>query len=72
MISTSLYEAYVFEFLLGFAFAGRVIVGLNYILEYNLPKNYDSIVFAVLISLNMSCIIYTAWFQFIDRGWFLM
>jgi len=34
MITTNLYVAYAFEFLVGFSFAGHIIVGLNYLLEF--------------------------------------
>jgi MFS family permease len=34
IVTRNLYELYVYEFLIGATFAGRVIVGLNYVLEF--------------------------------------
>lgn len=70
MITNDLYWAYFFEFLVGGTFAGRIVVGLNYILEYNLPKFHESIVFGLLISEAMGTITITLWYQFVDRSWF--
>jgi MFS family permease len=72
MVTNNLYEAYFYEFLLGLTFAGRCVVGLTYILEFNLPRYYDTIVFLLLVSENGNTILMTAWFQFVDRGWFLL
>ena len=70
MLTNNLYVAYFFEFLLGGTFAGRIIVGLNYVLEYNLPKLHETIVFGLLISESFTTIFITIWYEFIDRGWF--
>ena len=50
MATNSLYEAYFYEFLLGLTFAGRVVVGLCFVMEYNMTKWYDNIVFWYLMS----------------------
>lgn len=34
LLSSDIYELYVFEALVGFSFGGLIIVGLNYLLEY--------------------------------------
>lgn len=70
MVTNDLNTAYFFEFLVGSTFAGRIIVGLNYILEFSLPKYHEAIVFGLLISEASTTIIITIWYQFIDRGWF--
>lgn len=72
MLTNDLYWAYFFEFLVGGTFAGRIIVGLSYILEYSLPKFHESIIFGLLISEASTTILITVWYQFIDRGWFLL
>jgi len=72
MLTNDLYAAYFFEFLIGGTFAGRIVVGLSYILEYNLPKWHEKIIFGLLISEASSTIIMTIWYQFIDRGWFYL
>ena len=63
---------YLFEFLLGFTFAGRVVVGLCFVMEFNMPRWYDIVVFWYLMSESINTILYTAWYQFVDRGWFLL
>ena len=72
MVTKNLYEAYFYVFLLGSTFAGIAIIGLNYTLEYNLPPYYDQIVFFVMLWENVNCVLMTAWYQFVDRGWFLI
>jgi len=69
-LTNDLYVAYFFEFLVGGTFAGRIIVGLSYIMEYNLPKWHESIVFGLLISEASTTILITFWYQFIDRSYF--
>lgn len=72
ILATDIYVLYFFEFLVGSTFAGRIIVGLSYILEYSLPKFSESIVFGLLISEACTTILITLWYQFVDRGWFLL
>jgi MFS family permease len=72
ILTNDLYTAYFFEFLVGGTFAGRIVVGLSYILEYSLPKYSESIVFGLLITEACTTIIITIWYEFIDRGWFLL
>ena len=62
MVSDNLYEVYFFEFLLGFTFAGRVVVGLCYVMEFSMPPWYDNIVFWYLMSENINTILYTSWY----------
>lgn len=38
VVTGNIYEAYVYLFLIGSTFAGRIVVGLNYTLEFNLPE----------------------------------
>lgn len=70
ILTNDLYVAYFFEFLVGGTFAGRIIVGLSYIMEYHLPKWHESIVFGLLISEASTTILITFWYQNIDRGYF--
>lgn len=72
MLSNNLYAAYVFELFVGFAFAGHVIVGLNYLLEYSKRENQDYLTATMMILGAMIGILMTIWYQFIDKGWFLL
>lgn len=38
LVSNNIYELYVFEFLSGCTFAGMIIVGLSYVLEFATPR----------------------------------
>jgi MFS family permease len=69
MITRNLYELYVYEFLIGATFAGRVIVGLNYVLEFTQRKYAEDLVFYLLISECIGTIILSFWYQMIDNGW---
>ena len=69
ILTNDLYQAYVYEFFIGFTFAGRVIVGLNYVLEFVVPSWHQSIVFWLLVSECISTILMTAWYQFIERSY---
>lgn len=62
-------EAYVYEFLLGSCFAGRTIIGLNYVLEYNLVQYNEIIVSTFIFFFSIDIILLTAWYQFVDRGY---
>ena len=62
MLTNDLYWAYFFEFLVGGTFPGRIIVGLTYILEYNIPKFHESIVFGLLLSEASTTILITVWY----------
>jgi len=70
MISCNIYELYVFEFLMGTTFAGRIIVGMNYINEFQLQKYQEDILFYIVFAINIAVLMMTIWYQFIDRGWF--
>jgi MFS family permease len=70
ILTNNLYEAYVYQFFIGSTFAGRVIVGLNYMLEFVIPSWHQAIIFWLLISECISTILMTAYVQFIDKCWF--
>lgn len=72
IVTRNLYELYVYEFLIGATFAGRVIVGLSYVLELTQPKYSEDLVFYLLISECIGTIINTMWYQVIDNSWFLL
>lgn len=69
VFSKTLVEAYVFEFLLGSCFAGRTIIGLNYLLEFNLIRYHEIIVSLFIFCFSIDIILLTAWYQFVDRGY---
>ena len=62
MITTDLYAAYAFEALVGFAFAGHVIVGLNYLLEFQREYLQYYLIATVMILGAMVGIIMTIWY----------
>ena len=62
-------EAYIYEFLLGSCFAGRTIIGLAYILEFNLLRYHEIIVSLFIFCFSLYIILLTAWYQFVDRGY---
>ena len=72
ILTNNLYEAYVYQFLIGSSFAGRIIVALNYALEFNIKRWHEIIITWLLISEACGTIVITIWYQFIDRGWFLL
>lgn len=72
ILSNNIYEAYFFAFLIGATFSGKVVVGLNYMLEFNRPKWTETIIYLQLVGESVSTIMFTFWYQFIDRGWFLL
>jgi MFS family permease len=72
LVTDNLYEAYFHMFLIGFTFAGRVVVGLNYTMEYLNVKFHTATVATFLQSMAIGLILITAWYQFIDRGYFLL
>lgn len=61
-MTTSIYGVYVFEFLLGLTFAGRVVVGLCYVMEFNMESWYDTIVFWFLIQYEVALLVITVWY----------
>ena len=62
ILSRNLYELYVYEFLIGATFAGRVIVGLNYVLEFTQGEYAEDLVFYLLVSECVGTIILTFWY----------
>lgn len=62
ILSTSIYEAYCCFFLLGLTAAGRMIVGLSYVLELNIVKIHDKVIFFLLLAETGSIILLTAWY----------
>lgn len=72
LICTTLYEAYVFIFILGMSFPGRVFLALTYSIEF-MPVNYHySVPNIYLFSEPVFLILLTFWYQFIDHSWFLV
>ena len=57
---------YILLFLAGATFAGRVIAGLNWLLEYNILQNREFVMFVKLIFSAVSIILITLAFNFIS------
>ena len=72
MIATSIYEGYGCFFLLGLTAAGRIIIGLTYVLEQTKTSNHESIIFFMMLAETGGIIGLTAWYQFVDRSWLLI
>ena len=72
IITRNLYELYIYEFFIGATFAGRVIVGLSYVLEFTERKYHEDVIFYLLISECIGTIINTFWYQVIDNSWFML
>lgn len=69
ILANSLYQMYAFMFILGFSMAGRIIVGITYLLEFTSRPFRDTILFALLICEPVYLILVTFWYQFIDHSW---
>lgn len=70
IISTNLIETYVFLFIMGACFAGRIVVGLTYLIEMLNPHISQRIIIIFFFSEPVLLILLTMWYQFIDRSWF--
>ena len=58
----NIYEAYFYFFLLGTTFAGKFVVGYNYLLEFNKKIFYDIILYIALVSVPTAVILMTVWY----------
>ena len=72
LISKNIYEAYVFQFMNGTTMTGRIVIGLSLCIEYLTEESGKDIVFIYLQCHSTYVILITFWYQFIDRGWFLI
>lgn len=68
--SHSLIETYVYMFIIGACFPGRIIIGLTYLIEFFNPDQAKNVVTYFFLSEPIFLILLTAWYQFIDRSWF--
>lgn len=69
MLATDLYTLYVLLFITGATFGGRIIVALNYLLEFLADKDKELMVFVRLMSSAFIVIGFTAFFQFGTKHW---
>jgi len=72
ILATDLIWCYVFMFIMGTCWGGRIIVGMNYVLELNNPEYSKTLVFLFLITEPIILILLTFWYQFIDNSWKLI
>jgi hypothetical protein len=49
-------------FILGATFSGKIVVGYNYLLEFNQFKNQQIILYLLLLSEAIGMILMTAWY----------
>ena len=68
--SKEITECYVYEFLLGLTFGGRIVVGFSYVLEYCPPDFHEGICVIILVSESLGTIFIALWYKFADHGWF--
>lgn len=69
IISKELVFTYVLLFIMGACFAGRIVVGLTYMLEILNPELAQRAIVLFFFSEPIILILLTMWYQFIDRSW---
>lgn len=69
IMTNNLYQLYFFMFLIGATFAGRIVVGLGYVLEFLQPKWHASMIYWLLVTECLAIVLLTAWYQFVERSW---
>jgi MFS family permease len=68
----NIYEAYVYFFLDGISFAGKVIVCMTYVIEYTPFAYHEYGPFLLNGALGPFTIAVTFWYQYIDNSWYLL
>ena len=72
LATNNIYEAYVYFFLDGVSFAGKVIICMTYVIEFT-PFAYQEWGPILLNgTLGPFTIMITLWYQFVDNGWFYL
>jgi MFS family permease len=69
IFSHRLIDIYIFIFIAGATWAGRIIVGLNWLVEFQPLKNKQLVVFIKMCSVSFTIIIFTFLFQFVTKNW---
>ena len=72
IISKNIYETYVWLFIIGMSFGGRVLVGTTYYIEYAPDRISENGPFFLLLSFPILQTLIIIWNQFIDNSWFLI
>ena len=72
ILTTNIYVAYTFMFILGACMPGRVFVALTNILEFVSEAYKYRVTFLYLGSEPVVLTFMTLWYQFIDKGWFTL
>jgi MFS family permease len=72
ILSHNIYQTYVWMFILGACFAGRVVIGLTYFLEMMNPAMNKTVMTFFFLTEPVLLILLTFWYQFIDRSWVLV
>ena len=72
IVSKDLDSAYVWMFILGACFPGRVLLALSYAIEFMDVKYHYMTTYAFMVSEPFFLVMLTLWYQFIDRGWLLL
>lgn len=72
MLSNDIYTLYALLFIAGMTFAGRVIVGVNFVIEFLIDKYKENMVFTRLFSIAIIIILITFFFEFGSRHWLVV
>ena len=72
MLNNDLYVLYALLFIAGMTFAGRVIVGVNFVLEFLTDKYKELMVFTRMTSIAVAIILITLFFEFGSRHWIVV
>ena len=72
LITTNIYEAYVYIFILGACGPGRSFVSLTNMIEFSIDRYKYIIMFFYLTTEPIVVAIITLWYQFVDKGWFTL
>ena len=72
MLANDIYTLYALLFIAGMTFAGRVIVGINFVIEFLTDKYKETMVFTRMLSIAIAIILITFFFEFGSRHWIVV
>ena len=72
MVVEDLYWAYFFMILNGSTFAGKNVVGLNYLLEFQVKINRERVMSIKLAFSSIALIFQTLCYQYVSKKWWFL
>ena len=72
MLATDITTLYVLLFLAGATFGGRLIAGLNWLIEYMPARIKELVMFVKMIAGSITIILLTLFFQFGTKHWIVI